>query len=186
VRDGNADAFEQLIERHSRRVYRTLAGILGDPEDARDAMQDTFLKVFQHLDKFEGRSKFSTWLLSIATNAGLQRLRDRRPLESLDESASVPEESFRPRQVGAWVENPEQLYSQAERRRLVESSVMKLPPKYRIAVLLRDLELLSTEDAAAALGLQVPALKSRLLRGRLMLREALAPHFAKRPSEVTR
>jgi RNA polymerase sigma-70 factor (ECF subfamily) len=184
VRDGNADAFEQLIERHSRRVYRTLAGILGDAEDARDAMQDTFLKAFQHLDKFEGRSKFSTWLLSIATNAGLQRLRDRRPLESLDENASDSEESFRPRQVGAWVGNPEQLYSQAERRRLVESSVMKLPPKYRIAVLLRDLELLSTEEAAAALGLPVPTLKSRLLRGRLMLREALAPHFARRASEV--
>jgi RNA polymerase sigma-70 factor, ECF subfamily len=184
VRDGNTDAFEQLIERHSRRVYRTLAGILGDPEDARDAMQDTFLKAFQHLDKFEGRSKFSTWLLSIATNAGLQRLRDRRPLESLDESASDSEESFRPRQVGAWVGNPEQLYSQAERRRLVESSVMKLPPKYRVAVVLRDLELLSTEEAAAALGLPVPTLKTRLLRGRLMLREALAPHFARRTSEV--
>ena len=184
VRDGNVDAFEQLIERHSRRVYRILAGILGDAEDARDAMQDTFLKAFQHLDKFEGRSKFSTWLLSIATNAGLQRLRDRRPLESLDENASDSEEGFRPRQVGAWVENPEQLYAQAERRRLVESSIMKLPPKYRIAVLLRDLELLSTEEAAAALGLQVPTLKSRLLRGRLMLREALAPHFARRASEV--
>lgn len=185
VRSGNVDAFEQLIERHSRRVYRTLVGILGDPEDARDAMQDSFLKAFQHLDRFENRSKFSTWLISIATNTGLQRLRERKPLESLDEGASEADETFRPRQIRAWTEDPEQLYSQAERRQLIESSVMKLPAKYRVAVVLRDLELLSTEDAAAALGLEVPTLKSRLLRGRLMLREALAPHFARRPSEVT-
>jgi len=184
VRNGNVDAFELLIERHSRRVYRTLVGILGDPEDARDAMQDSFLKAFQHLDKFQSRSKFSTWLVSIATNTGLQRLRERKPLESLDEGAAETEESFRPRQIRAWTDDPEQLYSQAERRRLIESSVMKLPAKYRVAVVLRDLELLSTEDAAAALGLEVPTLKSRLLRGRLMLREALAPHFTRRASEV--
>jgi RNA polymerase sigma-70 factor (ECF subfamily) len=185
VRSGNVDAFEQLIERHSRRVYRTLVGILGDPEDARDAMQDSFLKAFQHLDHFQGRSKFSTWLVSIATNTGLQRLRERKPLESLDESGPEAEETFRPRQIRAWTDDPEQLYSQAERRQLIESSVMKLPPKYRIAVVLRDLELLSTEDAATALGLAIPTLKTHLLRGRLMLREALAPHFARRASEVT-
>jgi RNA polymerase sigma-70 factor (ECF subfamily) len=184
VRSGNVDAFEQLIERHSRRVYRTLVGILGDPEDARDAMQDSFLKAFQHLDHFQGRSKFSTWLVSIATNTGLQRLRERKPLESLDESGPEAEETFRPRQIRAWTDDPEQLYSQAERRELIESSVMKLPPKYRIAVVLRDLELLSTEDAATALGLAIPTLKTHLLRGRLMLREALAPHFARRASEV--
>ena len=184
VRGGNVDAFEQLIERHSRRVYRTLVGILGDPEDARDAMQDTFLKAFQHLDKFQGRSKFSTWLVTIATNTGIQRLRERKPVESLDDSPGDAGESFRPRQVRSWADDPEQLYSETERRRLVETSVMKLPAKYRVAVVLRDLELMSTEDAAAALGLEVPTLKSRLLRGRLMLREALAPHFTKRTSEV--
>jgi RNA polymerase sigma-70 factor (ECF subfamily) len=184
VRSGNVDAFEQLIERHSRRVYRTLVGILGDPEDARDAMQDSFLKAFQHLDNFQGRSKFSTWLVSIATNTGLQRLRERKPLDSLDEGTADAEDNFRPRQIRAWTDDPEQLYSQAERRQLIESSVMKLPAKYRVAVVLRDLELLSTEDAAAALGMEIPTLKTRLLRGRLMLREALAPHFARRASEV--
>jgi RNA polymerase sigma-70 factor (ECF subfamily) len=184
VRSGNVDAFEQLIERHSRRVYRTLVGILGDPEDARDAMQDSFLKAFQHLDYFQGRAKFSTWLVSIATNTGLQRLRERKPFESLDASPAETEETFRPREIRAWTDDPEQLYSQAERRQLIESTIMKLPPMYRVAVVLRDLELLSTEDAAAALGLAVPTLKSRLLRGRLMLREALAPHFTRRASEV--
>jgi len=87
------------------------------------------------------------------------------------------EEGFRPRQIQAWTDDPEQLYSQAETRSLVENGIMKLPPKYRVVVMLRDIEQLSTEDSAAALNLGIPALKARLLRGRLMLREALAPHF---------
>jgi RNA polymerase sigma-70 factor (ECF subfamily) len=175
---GDLDAFEALVQLHSKRAYRTLVGILGDVEEARDAMQDTFLKAFQHLANFQGRSKFGTWLLSIASNTGLQRLRERRPVESLDDGPEG-DEGFRPRQIRAWTNDPEQVYSQAERRALVETSVMGLPAKYRVVVLLRDFEQLSTEEAAAALGIGVPALKSRLLRGRLLLREALAPHFAK-------
>jgi RNA polymerase sigma-70 factor (ECF subfamily) len=176
VRGGDLDAFEELMNRHSRRVYRTLIGVLGDAEDARDAMQDTFLKAFQYLDGFQGRSRFSTWLVTIASNTAIQRLRDRKPSESLDESDS--EETFRPRQVQAWTDDPEQLYSQTEARSLVETGIMKLPAKYRVVVMLRDIEQLSTEESAAALNLGIPALKARLLRGRLMLREALSPHFA--------
>jgi RNA polymerase sigma-70 factor (ECF subfamily) len=176
IQSGDLDLFEELMNRYGQRVYRTLIGILRNPDEARDAMQDTFLKAFQHLSGFEGRSKFSTWLLSIATNTGLDRLRRRRPIESLDES-SPHEEGLRPRQVQAWKDDPEQLYSQAERRALIEHGVMALPVKYRVVVMLRDIEQLSAEEAAAALGLGIPAIKSRLLRGRLMLREALAPHF---------
>jgi len=164
------------MNRHSQRVYRTLVGILGNPDEARDAMQDTFLKVFQHLAGFEGRSKFSTWMVSIASNTAIQRLRERKPMESLDESAP-DEEGFRPRQVQAWTDDPEQLYSQAEMRSLIENGVMKLPVKYRVVLMLRDIEQLGIEEAASALGLGIPAIKARLLRGRLMLREALAPHF---------
>ena len=178
VHNGNLDAFDELMNRHSRRVYRTLIGILGDPEEARDAMQDTFLKAFQHLPGFEGRSKLSTWLVSIAGNTGIQRLRDRKPWESLDEFGSGSEDGFRPRQVQAWTDDPEQLHSQAETRSLVENGIMKLPAKYRAVVILRDIEQLSAEESAAALNLGIPALKARLHRGRLMLREALAPHFA--------
>ncbi len=122
VQDGDLDAFEELVTRHSRRVYRTLMGIVGNVEEAQDAMQDTFLKAFQHIGDFQRRSKFSTWLVSIATNRGLQRLRERRRLESLDETGPEADEEFRPRQVRAWADDPEQLYSQAERRRLVESA----------------------------------------------------------------
>jgi RNA polymerase sigma-70 factor (ECF subfamily) len=178
VQSGDSDAFEALVTRHSRRVYRSLLGILGSEEEARDAMQDTFVKAFQHLRDFQGRSKFSTWLVSIASNTGLQLLRDRKPMQSLDEDSSEADDGFRPRQIRAWAEDPEQLYSRAETRSLVEQRVMNLPAKYRVVLILRDIEQLSIAEAAAALGLGIPALKSRHLRARLMLREALTPHFA--------
>jgi RNA polymerase sigma-70 factor (ECF subfamily) len=181
---GDLDAFEALMQLHRKRVYRTLVGILGDQEEARDALQETFLKTFQHLARFERRSKFSTWLVSIASNAGLERLRQRRPVESLDREGSKGELEFRPRHVIAWTQDPERLYAQTEMRALVERSIMALPAKYRTVVLLRDFEQLGAEEAATALGISVPALKSRLLRGRLLLREALAPHFAKKGVEA--
>ena len=95
-------------------------------------------------------------------------------MESLDEPF---DEELRPRQIHAWTDDPERLYSRAEMRSLVENGVMSLPAKYRVALILLDLEQLSLEEAAAALGLGIPAIKARRLRGRLKLREALAPHF---------
>jgi RNA polymerase sigma-70 factor, ECF subfamily len=183
VQRGDLDAFEELMNRHSQRVYRTLISILGNSEEARDAMQDTFLKAFQHLGDFEGRSKFSTWLVSIAGNTGIQRLRERKNVESLDDGDE--DEGFRPRQVRAWTDNPEQVYGKMEMRALVENGLRQLPPKYRVVLVLRDIEQLSTEEAAEALGLGIPALKARLIRGRLMLREALSPHFARGALGVT-
>ena len=118
--------------------------------EAEDALQDPFLKAFQHLANFEGRSRFSTWL---GPDCNQYR--------------------------AAANEKPEEFYSREEIRRLVEREVMKLPVKYRVALMLRDLEELSTEEAAAALGLSVPGLKARVLRGRLMLRESMVPYFSK-------
>jgi RNA polymerase sigma-70 factor, ECF subfamily len=175
VKAGDTDAFEELVRRHGRRVYRSLIGILGSAEEAEDALQDAFLKAFQHLPQFEGRSRFSTWLVRIALNTGLQRLRGRKDFETLDDDS----DEFRPKRIQAWQENPEDSYSREELRRLVEMEVMKLPAKYRVALMLRDLEELSTEEAANALGLTIPGLKARVLRGRLMLRESMASYFAK-------
>jgi RNA polymerase sigma-70 factor (ECF subfamily) len=154
-----------------------LVALLGNPDEAKDAVQDTFLKAFQNLPRFERRAKFSTWLVSIASNTGLQKLRERKGFESLDEGTGENDE-FRPRQIRAWGDDPETMYSKSERRTLVEQAIGRLPVKYRVVLVLRDVQQVTTEDAAAALGLGVPALKARLLRGRLMLREALAPHFA--------
>lgn len=175
VRNGETDAFEELVRKHGRRVYRSLLGIVGSPEEAEDALQDAFFKAFQHLPHFEGRSKFSTWLVRIAINTGLQRVRSRKEFDRLDEE----DEEFRPRNIQTWTETPEDFYSREELRRLVEREVMKLPVKYRVALMLRDLEELSTEAAAAALDLSIPGLKARVLRGRLLLRESMAQYFSK-------
>ena len=175
VQGGNADAFEELVRRHSRRVFGTLAGLLGNLEDARDLTQDVFLKAFENIGRFQGRSKFSTWLISIAINTGTELLRQRKPCESLDQSGA--DEEFRPRQIQSWADNPEQVLGASQRSQLVREGVLRLPEKYRVVVLLRDINQLSTEEVAAALELSIPAVKARLLRGRLMLRESLAPYF---------
>ena len=175
VREGNIDVFEELVRRHSRRIFGTLAGLVGNIEDARDATQEVFLKAFENIGRFQGRSKFSTWLTSIAINTGTDFLRQRKPSESLKETQD--DEGFRPRQVQKWTDDPEQLLAASQMDELVREAVLRLPEKYRIAVLLRDINQLSTEEAAAVLELSVPALKARVLRGRLMLRERLAPHF---------
>ena len=177
AQSGGLEAFEDLVRRHTQLVYRALMAILGNPIDAQDAMQDTFLSAFKHIGGFQGRAKFSTWLVSIDRNTALQRLRRRKNVESLDEGEYEEDRDFRPRQVRAWQDNPEQCFSKSEIRQLVETGILALPPKFRVVVMLRDIELLSTDEVARQLGLSVPAVKTRLLRGRLMLREWLSPHF---------
>jgi RNA polymerase sigma-70 factor (ECF subfamily) len=184
VQRGETNAFEDLVRRHGRRVHLTLAGILRNDEDLEDAVQDTFIKAFQHIGSFQGRSSFLTWLTRIAINTGLQRLRGRRDVESLD-SAIDTGEGFHPRQVQAWQDNPEQAYSKTVMRELVWNAVMELPLHYRVVVMLRDLQQLSTAEVAAALDLGIPGVKARLHRGRLMLREALAPHFVRKEATTT-
>jgi RNA polymerase sigma-70 factor (ECF subfamily) len=183
VRAGDDAAFEELIARHGAKIYRAVIGITGDPADAEDATQNAFIKAHTWLDTFQGKARFSTWLMRIAINEGLEVLRRRRPHETLDDAAPESIADHYPSNVRPWADDPESLYSQAEIRGLVEKAIMKLPAKYRVVAILRDLEGLSTEEAAMALGLQVPALKTRLLRARLMLREALAPHFQRRTRE---
>jgi RNA polymerase sigma-70 factor (ECF subfamily) len=185
AQSGDLGAFETLALRHHGRIYRTLVGITGDPRDAEDCVQEAFLKVFEHLGEFRGTARFSTWLTRIAINEGLMRLRARKPVDSLDE-AGPDDEEFRPREIRAWVDDPEQHYSKAQIRALVEQELTRLPARYRVVVTLRDMEQLTTEEAAEALGLSLTALRSRLHRGRLMLREALAPHFTERVKDASR
>lgn len=183
AQNGDLEAFEELVRRHSRLIYRALVAILGDRDEAEDAMQETFLSAFKHIAGFQGRSRFSTWLVSIARNAALQRLRRGKYMESLDGFELAEEHDSRPRQIRAWQDNPEQLYSRVEIRQVVERGILELSTKYRAVVMLRDVEQLSTDDVARKLGISIRAVKTRLLRGRLMLREWLSPYFAK---DVTR
>lgn len=177
VQNGNVDVFEELVRRHSGRVFGTVAGIVGNLDDARDATQEVFLKAFESIARFEGRSKFSTWLISIAINTATETLRRRKPTEPLE--LGYDDEEFRPRQVQQWADDPEQIFTAAQRNELVRDGILRLPEKYRVALILRDISQLSSEEAAAALEIGMPALKARVLRGRLMLRERLAPHFAR-------
>jgi RNA polymerase sigma-70 factor, ECF subfamily len=183
TRSGDLDAFDQLVRRHQQRIYRTLVAITRSPDEAEDGLQNVFLSAFEHIRSFHGNSKFLTWLTRIAINEGTGRLRRRMDADSLDES-SGDESEFRPRNVTAWSANPEEMYSQTELRRKVEGALLTVPAKYRVPVMLRDLEEFTTEEAAQALGLSIPALKSRVLRGRLMLREALAPAMGRSVANV--
>ena len=184
TRAGELDAFDELVQRHQKRIYRTLMAITSNPDEAEDGLQNVFLNAFQHIGRFHGESKFVTWLTRIAINEGTGCLRARKDLDSLDEQGSEDKVPFRPRDVSAWGGNPEEMYSQTELRYKVEQALLKVPAKYRIPVMLRDLEQFTTEETAEILNVGVPALKSRLLRGRLMLREALAPSLGRRVANV--
>jgi RNA polymerase sigma-70 factor (ECF subfamily) len=135
-------------------------------------MQETFIKAFRHLGQFRGESRFTTWLTRIAVNEALQKRQARKNIVPFDESQEAGEKPL-PRRFEPWTANPEQLYGKKEIRRLVEAGIQALPPIYREVLVLRDIEEMSAEEAAEALGIKVPALKSRLLRARLMLRESL-------------
>ena len=169
---GDLDAFEQLVQRHTQRVYRAIVGSHGDAEDA---VQETFLKVFRHLSGFQGGSRFSTWVTRIAINEGLQLLRRRKPSESLDDTPE--DQQFRPRNVQAWAVDPERLFAREETRTLVRNALEEIPLPYRVVLTLQQIEGLPVAEVAEALGLSVGAVKTRAHRGRLMLREKLAPHF---------
>ena len=172
---GDLGAFEQLVQRHTQRVYRSILCIVGSQGDAEDAVQETFLKVFRHLSRFEGASRFSTWVTRIAINEGLQLLRRRKPSVSLDDTGEDRE--FRPRNVQAWSDDPERLLARGETQTLVRNALEEIPLAYRVVVTLQQIDGLPLADVAEVLGLGLGAVKTRAHRGRLMLREKLAPHF---------
>jgi RNA polymerase sigma-70 factor, ECF subfamily len=183
AKNGDVSAFEELVRRYDRNVFRIAQHITQNREDAEDVVQDAFLKAYGNLHQFQGQSKFYTWLVRIAVNEALMKLRRRRPerMVSLDEEVKTEEDSV-PREVADWSPNPEQQYSQAELRDILSRTTQGLPPSFRTVFVLRDVEGLSTEETAEALDLSIPAVKSRLLRARLQLRERLSRYFQKRES----
>jgi RNA polymerase sigma-70 factor (ECF subfamily) len=181
AKKGDVGAFGELVKRYDRNVFRIALHITQNREDAEDVVQDAFLKAYENLEQFQGQSKFYTWLVRIAVNEALMKLRRRRPerMVSLDQDVQTEEDSM-PREVADWSPNPEQLYNQAELRDILGKTIQGLPPSFRTVFVLRDVEGLSTEETAQALELSVPAVKSRLLRARLQLRERLNRYFKKR------
>src|SRR5207244_4167671 len=181
AKGGDVAAFEELVRRYDRNVFRIAQHITQNREDAEDVVQDAFLKAYTNLGQFQGQSKFYTWLVRIAVNEALMKLRRRRPERtvSLDEEVKTEDDSL-PREVADWSPNPEQLYSQSELHDILTKTIQGLPPSFRTVFVLRDVEGLSTEEAAEALDLSIPAVKSRLLRARLQLRERLNKYFQRR------
>jgi RNA polymerase sigma-70 factor (ECF subfamily) len=174
---GDINAFETLVGRYERKIFRLAQNITQNREDAEDTMQEAFLKAFEHLKEFQGNSRFYTWLVRIAVNQALMKLRKRRPNQvSLDEEVDTGEDSI-PREVEDWGPSPEERYKQSELHEILASVIGDLDPSFRIVFQLRDIEELSTEETAEALGLSVPAVKSRLLRARLKLRQKLNRYF---------
>jgi len=181
VRDGDVSAYDTLVRKYERQLFRIAQHITQNREDAEDVMQDAFLKAYEKLDQFQGNSKFYTWLVRIAVNESLMRLRKRRSgkMVSIDEDIQTEEGSM-PRDFADWDPNPEQNYTQAELTEILRKTIQGLPRGFRVVFVLRDVEGLSTEETAETLGLSIPAVKSRLLRARLQLRERLTRHFRKK------
>ena len=174
---GDANAFEELVNRYERKIFRLTMNITRNREDAEDAMQDAFMKAYSHLDKFQEDSRFYTWLVRIAANEALMRLRKRRPNQvSLDEPIES-EDDLLPQQIEDWGPSPEQRFAQTEMREILRNVIEDLQPDFRVVFLLRDVEGLSTEETAEAVGISEAAVKSRLLRARLKLRQKLNRHF---------
>jgi RNA polymerase sigma-70 factor (ECF subfamily) len=173
VRAGESALFEILMRRHNQKVYRAVRAVLKEEADAEDVMQQAYLNAFTHLHQFEERSQFSTWLIRISLNEAFGRRRKMRLSKSM---AQVPSDSDRGECMDALISpraDPErQAYAQ-ELRRVLESAVDTLPETYRTVFMLRDIEGLSTSEAAAGLGLGDEAVKTRLHRARVMIRRAV-------------
>ena len=180
AKGGDVKAFEKLVRQYDRQVFRIANHITQNREDAEDVVQDAFLKAYQKLDQFQGNSKFYTWLVRIAVNESLMRLRKRRTgkMVSIDEDVQTDEGSM-PRDLADWSPDPESLYGQSEMGEILRKTIQGLPQGFRVVFVLRDVAGLSTEETAETLGLSVPAVKSRLLRARLQLRERLSRYFKK-------
>src|SRR5437588_6436281 len=185
ARKGDVEAFGKLVSKYDRNVFRIANHITQNREDAEDVVQDAFLKAYKNLDRFQGNSKFYTWLVRIAVNEALMKLRKRRSDRTvpLDDPIDTGEDEL-PREVAVWDENPEEKYSREELGEILEEAVQSLKPAYRTVFVLRDIEELSIEETAEALGLSISAVKSRLLRARLQLREKLTRQFKQKGDDA--
>ncbi len=178
LRAGENDAFEQLIRTHHQPLFRLARQLLGNDEDARDAVQDTFISVFKSIGKFEASSRLSTWLHRVLVNSALMKLRTRRRHPEEDIETYLPKFQEDGHQVTPsveWNESVETLLERREMRDLVRTSIDQLPETHRVVLTLRDLEELSTDETAEILGVSPTAVKLRLHRARQALRTLLDP-----------
>ncbi len=180
LREGDRAEFARLVEQYSPMIYRLGLKMLNNPQDAEDILQETFIKAYKHIKNFDGRSSISTWLYRIATNEALMMLRKKRPeLVSFDMPSTYETEPQEPLQIIDWCCLPEEEYLTAEGRLRLDEAAERLPESLRIVFVLRDIEGLSTRETAQVLDISETAVKTRLSRARLRLREELSTYFGK-------
>lgn len=172
---GSYEAFEDLVNRYEKKIYRLGLNLTGNPEDAEDMLQETFLKAFEHLSDFREDSRFYTWIVRIAINQGLMKLRRRRSSKEVRiEDGENDDGEVIPRDFADWRPNPEQELQRTELETILQNAAHSLPMTFRTVFFLRDVEGLSTEETAELLNLSEGAVKARLFRARLRLREELS------------
>lgn len=178
---GDRMEFARLVEAYSGQIYRLGLKMLQNSQDAEDILQETFIKAYKALPQFESRSKLSTWLYRIATNEALMFLRRRKPEQiSVEQPAENGDDHQAPLQIVDWCCLPESEFMTGETYAYLQESVQKLPDGLRVVFLLRDIEGLSTRETAEILDISEPAVKTRLSRARLRLRELLSAYFGER------
>ena len=182
LRSGDREEFSRLVDAYSGPIYRLALKMLGMPLEAEDVLQNTFLKAFQHVKDFEGRSNISTWLYRIASNEALMLLRKQRPEITLSDVTPEDDEirDYSPEQFIDWRHLPEEEFLSTESQAALDHAVRNLPENQRIVFILRDIEGLSIQETGEALNLSEAAVKTRLLRARLRLREELSTYYGER------
>jgi len=177
-------AFAKLVNQNSNRIYRLALKMVGNEQDAEDVLQETFIKAYKSIEGFEGRSKISTWLYRIAVNESLMLLRKRKDgVTHIDAGIKQDNGDIIPRQIIDWCCLPEKELMSSEVRDHIRKAIQTLSDANRAAFLLRDVEGLSTREASQALNISESALKVRLMRSRMQLREELTAFFKGRMAE---
>lgn len=180
---GDPEEFARLVDTYSNKIYRLATKMLNQQQDAEDVLQETFLKAYRGIKSFDGRSKISTWLLRIATNEALMIIRKKHPdMVSIDEPIETEEGEQEPIQIVDWCCLPEEELLSGETRERLDAAVDRLPERLKVVFILRDINDLSTHETAEVLGLTDTAVKTRLSRARLRLREELSGYFGERLS----
>lgn len=181
LRAGDQAEFARLVDAYSGPIYRLGLRMLGNPQDAEDVLQNTFLNALTHLSGFEGRSSISTWLYRIAANEALMLIRRRKPEVDLDDAVDGESDvDLMPNRFVDWSALPESELLSAEGRQMLDKAVQELPGILRLVFILRDIEGLSIKETAEALDLTETNVKTRLLRARLNLRERLSDYYGER------
>ncbi len=182
---GDQEEFSRLVDAYSNKIYRLAVKMLNQQQDAEDVLQETFVKAYRGLKTFDGRSKISTWLFRIATNEALMVIRRKHPdVVSIDEPIETEEGEQEPVQIIDWCCLPENELLSEESRAKLDAAVQKLPERLKVVFLLRDINDLSTHETAEVLGLSDTAVKTRLSRARLRLREELSAYFGERMMDM--